>query len=156
MIYPARGKKQIVPLSIIGCLSLIGVAAVLIWGLILSHHPVLASVLALGYIPLIVFIFVASTRRDLRRWQYEIRGTDLIVTLPRTSCTVPISTIEKVVRTTGNARLWIGDALRVSYVPGAPWSPLVLSPEDPEALLRGLSEADPGLTYRGDEVSRTG
>jgi hypothetical protein len=34
--------------------------------------------------------------------------------------------------------------------------PKMLNPEDPDALLRGLAEADPGLTYSGNQVSRTG
>src|SRR5262245_16555672 len=121
MIYPVRGKKTLLYGSVIGC------AFVLVYGGPLFF---LRPIFFLLFAALILFIFIASTRRDLRRWQYEIRGTDLLVTLPRTSATVPISTIERVTRTKGAARLWIGDVLQVGYVPGGPFCPVIVSVEE--------------------------
>jgi len=156
MIYPARGKKQMSVLNAIAGVGFLGFAALLIVAALTQGHTILGLVMAAVLLPSSIYLFfVGMPQREQQRWQYEIQGTNLLVNLPRYRRSVPVSSIEKVVRAQGATRFWWGDVLQVRYVPGTPMMPRLLNPEDPDAFLHGLAEADPGLTYRGDRVSRT-
>jgi len=157
MIYPAQGKKQLSVLTAIAGVVMLAFAGFLIVAALVEGHPVLGLVMTVVLVPSYLYLFfVGLPQRTLQNWQYEIQGADLVVNLPRCRCAVPVSAIERVVRAQGFERLLWGDALRVRYVPGTPVMPVILKPEDADGFLRGLAEADPGLTYRGDRVSRTG
>ena len=157
MIYPARGKKQMSVFNTIAGVGFLGFAGFVIVAALISGHTILGLVMATVLLPSYIWLFFfGMPQREQRHWQYEIQGTDLVVNLPRLRCSVPVSSIEKVVRAQGATRLLWGDVLDVTYVPGTPMMPRLINPEDPDAFLRGLAEADPGLTYRGDRVSRTG
>jgi len=151
VIYPVQGKKSLVVWSAIACAVILSIATVLI---VLT--PPRAWLPILGIALAVSSPFVFGTRRDLKHWQYEIRGTDLLFDVSRLRDQVPISRIEKVLPTEGSTRLWWGDMLQVTYVPGTPMMPTLLNPVDKGAFLRGLAEADPGLVYDGTKVSRTG
>jgi hypothetical protein len=118
----------------------------MIWQVAAKRFPVVFLAVA----PMLIFSFL-SAAWILLRSNYEIRGTDLLVRQGPTRRAFPIASIAQAVPVTAGP---LAGRVQVSFAPGNKPSTLMIHPEDGEALLRGLAEADSGLAFDGERISR--
>jgi hypothetical protein len=148
VVHPGRREPILVGVLALDGVVTLAVSGWMVWEVVSKRW----SPILLGVAPMLILSFLSAAWMILRS-TYQIEGTDLVVRQGPSRRVVPLSAIEEVVPTAGPG---LGGRLQVQFAPGAKAPPLLLNPEDREAFLRGLAEADPGLTYDGQKVSRSG
>jgi len=148
VVYPGRREPILVGVLALDGVVTLAVSAWMVWEVVSKRWPPIF----LGVAPMLILSFLSAAWMILRS-TYQIEGTDLVVRQGPSRRVVPLSAIDEVVPTAGPG---LGGRLQVRFAPGAKAQPLLLNPEDREAFLQGLAQADPGLTYDGQRVSRSG
>ena len=150
MTYRARREPILVGVLVVDGVVTLGVAGWLLYLAIARH----GSPILYGVVPSMILSFVFAAWMLLRS-AYEIQGSDLVIVQGPTRRTIAIATIAEVFPTASSGTpAWARNKLQVLFVPGTKERTTFLDPEDREAFLRGLSEADPGLAFDGQKVTR--
>lgn len=145
MVYAGKREPIIVGVLALDGVVTLAVAGWFVWRAVSGHGPQIFLFAA----PMLVLSFLSAVWIILHS-SYEIEGTDLIVRQGPSRRVVPLATIDEVIPIPGA----LGSRLQVRFVQGTSAPTLLLNPEDREALLQGLAQADPGLTYDGQKVTR--
>jgi hypothetical protein len=143
VVHPGRREPILVGVLALDGVVTLAVSGWMVWEVVSKRW----SPILLGVAPMLILSFLSAAWMILRS-TYQIEGTDLVVRQGPSRRVVPLSAIEEVVPAAGR--------LQVQFAPGTKAQPLLLNPEDREAFLQGLVQADPGLTYDGEKVSRSG
>jgi len=146
VVYPGRREPILVGVLALDGVVTLAVSAWLVWRALSKHGPPIFLFVA----PMLVLSFLSAVWMILRS-SYEIEGADLIVRQGPNRRVVPIASIRGIVPVPSGP---LTGRLQASFAPGAKPSTLLLNPQDPEAFLQGLAQADPGLTYDGQGVTR--
>jgi hypothetical protein len=147
VFYPGRREPILVGVLALDGVVTLAVSGWMLWQVVSKRFPPIF----LGIAPMLILSFLSAAWVILRS-TYQIEGTDLVVRQGPSRRVVPLSAIQDVIPTAGP----LGGRLQVQFAPGTKAQPLLLNPEDREAFLQGLAQADPGLTYDGQKVSRSG
>jgi hypothetical protein len=151
MVYPARREPILMGVLAFDGLITFAVAGWMIWSAATGRGPFVFFAIAPSLIVSFLFAFWMLTRST-----YEIEGAELIVRMGPSRRRIPIASIDEVFPTANSALspAWAKNRLQVLFVPGTKARTLFLDPEDREAFLKGLAEADGGLRYDGQKVAR--
>ena len=152
MTFRARREPILVGVLVVDGIVTLGVAGWLLYWAIARH----GSPILYGVVPSLILSFVFAAWMLLRS-TYEIEGGDLVIVQGPSRRAIPIATIAEVFPTQAGlgTPAWARNKLQVLFVPDSKQRTLFLDPEDREALLRGLAEADPGLAFDGQKVTRS-
>jgi hypothetical protein len=145
-VYPGRRQPILVKVLALDGVVTIVVAGWMIWEAAAKRFPPIFF----GVAPLLVLGFLSAAWMLLHS-NYEIDGTDLVVREGPSRRTIPIASIEEILPVPTGP---LAGRLQVGFAPGTTQPALLLSPVDREALLQGLAQADSGLTYDGERVTR--
>jgi hypothetical protein len=151
VVYPARREPILLAVLAFDGLFTLGVSGWMIWSAATGRGPVAFFFIAPSLIVSFLFAFWMLTRSA-----YEIEGSELIVRQGPSRRRIPIASIDEVFPTShlSSSPAWAKNRLQVLFVPGTKARTLFLDPEDREAFLQGLTEADGGLLYDGQKVAR--
>jgi len=149
--YRARREPILVGVLVVDGIVTLGVAGWLLYLAIARH----GSPILYGVVPSMILSFVFAAWMLLRS-SYEIEGNDLVIVQGPARRTIAIGTIAEIFPTQASSPTpaWARNKLQVLFVPDTKERTTLLDPEDREAFLRGLSEADPGLAFDGQKVTR--
>lgn len=146
MVYPGRREPIVVWVLAVDGIVTLAVSGWMVWEAVSKRWPPIF----LGLAPLLILSFLSAAWMILRS-AYQIEGPDLIVRQGPSRRVVPLSSIDEVLPTPAGP---LAGRLQVRFVPGTKEQTLLLNPEDREAFLQGLAQADPGLTYDGEKLTR--
>ena len=151
MTYPGRREPILVAVLVLDGVATAGLAAWVTWNAVTGRWPILF--LVVGPCLMAGFLLAAWI---LLKTTYEIEGSDLIVRQGPGRRRIPVASIDEIFPTNNNpvSPAWAKDRLQVLFVPETKAGTLFLSPADREAFLEALAEADPGLRYDGERVTR--
>jgi hypothetical protein len=141
VVFAGRRQPILIVVVVLDGLVMLGLAGFIGWKVV--EHQLPKFFLFAVPFALLSFVGAAFTILTL---SYEIAGADLIVRQGQMRRTVPIATIEDVLPAVGR--------LQVHFVAGTAGPALFLDPQDRAAFLQGLAQADPGLTYDGERLTR--
>lgn len=146
MVYPGRREPILVGLLALDGVVTLVVCGWLVWRVAAKQGPPVFLFVA----PMLLLSFLSATWILLHS-NYAIEGTDLIVRQGPTRRVIPIASIAEVQLVPSGP---LAGRLQASFARGTKPATLLLNPVDREALLRGLAEADPGLAFDGQRVTR--
>ena len=151
MVYKGRAEPILIGVLIVDAIATVGIGGWLTWSAATGRMP--SFFLFFGP-SLVVSCAVAAW--IILRTSYEIENGELIVRQGPNKKRIPVSSIDEVFPAKNNPLSpgWAGDRLQLMFTPGTKASTLFLSPEDRSGFLQALSEADPGLRYDGERLTR--
>lgn len=151
MVYPAKPEPIVIVVVAIDVIVCFGMAAWFAWRSLTGQMPMFF--LFFGASLVATSLFASWV---LLRSSYEIEGGELVVRQGPNRQRIPVSSIDEIFPTKDNplSPKWAGDRLQVMFVPGTKAKTLFLHPDDRSGFLQALSEADPGLSYDGQRLTR--
>jgi hypothetical protein len=151
VVYRGRAEPILIGVLIVDAIATLGLATWLTWSAATGRMP--SFFLFFGP-SLVVSCAVAAW--IILKTSYEIEGGVLVVRQGPNKKRIPVSSIDEVFPAKNNplSPAWAADRLQVMFVPGTKAGVLFLAPEDRTGFMQALAEADPGLSYDGEKLSR--
>jgi hypothetical protein len=151
VVFRAKAEPIVVGVVVVDVVACLAIGGWFIWSAATGRMPSFFG--ALGPSLIGSSAFAAWV---LLRTSYEIEGGELIVRQGPNKKRIPVSTIDEVfpAKNSPLSPAWAGDRLQVMFAPPAKPGTLFLQPEDRSGFLQALSEADPGLSYDGERLTR--
>lgn len=151
MVYRAKREPIVVGVVVVDVIACVAAGTWFVWGAATGRMPWPMFVMGPSLVASSLFatwILLKST--------YEIDNGELIVRQGPNRKRYPLSSIDEISPTQGlpPSPAWAAGRLQVRLTPGTKPGTLFLQPEDRSGFLQALSEADPGLRYDGERLTR--
>ena len=148
MVFRARTEPIVKGVVIVDVIACVGIGAWFVWSAATGRMP--WPMFVMGPSLVVSSLFAAWI---LLKSTYEIEGGELIVRQGPSRRRLAVSSIEEI-SPAPTSGLSPGQRLQVRLAPGTKGPPLFLQPEDRTGFLEALAQADPGLSYDGEQVRR--